>query len=75
VNFQNFRIEQVTSPTPDWIVYGDFYSFEGVKLGDFGPNGTSVFQWFPQQTYNFQFEVVMQFVTYMAAEIAKGTSN
>jgi hypothetical protein len=75
MNFQNFRIEQVTSPTPDWIVYGDFYSFEGVKLGDFGPNGTSVFQWFPQQTYNFQFEVVMQFVTYMAAEIAKGTSN
>jgi hypothetical protein len=75
MNFQNFRIEQVTSPTPDWIVYGDFYSFEGVKLGDFGVDGTSVFQWFPQQTYNFQFEVVMQFVTYMAAEIAKGTSN
>ena len=75
MNFQNFRIEQVTSPTPDWIVYGEFYSFDGVKLGDFGVNGTSVFQWFPQQSYEFQFNLVMQFVPLMAAEIAKGTSN
>ena len=75
MNFQNFHIEQVTSPTPDWIIYGDFYSFDGVKLGDFGVNGTSVFQWFPQQSYEFQFNLVMQFVPLMAAEIAKGTSN
>ena len=75
MNFMNFRIEQVTSPTPDWIVYGDFYSIDGVKLGDFGVNGTSVFQWFPQQSYEFQFNVVMQFVTLMAAEIAEDTSN
>jgi len=75
MNFQNVRIEQVTSPTPDWIIYGEFYSFEGVKLGDFGPNGTSVFQWFPQQTYDFQFYFVNLFITYMAAEIAKGASN
>jgi hypothetical protein len=75
VNFQNFRIEQVTSPTPDWIVYGDFYSFDGVKLGDFGVNGTSVFQWFPQQSYEFQFNLVMQFVPLMAAEIAEDTNN
>lgn len=73
--FQNVRIEQVTSPTPDWLVFGEFYSLDGVKLGDFGVNGTSVFQWFPQQTYDFQFEVVMQFITYMAAEIMKGASN
>ncbi len=75
MNFQNFRIEQVTSPTPDWIVYGDFYSFDGVKLGDFGVNGTSVFQWFPQQSYEFQFNLVMQFVPLMAAEIAEDTNN
>ena len=75
MNFQNFHIEQVTSPTPDWIVYGEFYSFDGVKLGDFGPNGTSVFQGFNQQPSGFQYQIVLQFTTYMAAEIAKGTSN
>jgi hypothetical protein len=75
MNFQNFRIEQVTSPNPDWVIYGEFYSFDGVKLGDFGPNGTSVFQWFPQQSYEFQFEVVMQFVSYIAAKIVEDTSN
>lgn len=75
MNFVNLRIEQVTSPNPDWIIYGEFYSFDGVKLGDFGPNGTSVFQWFPQQTYEFQSSVVSMFIPYMAEEIAKGTSN
>lgn len=75
MNFQNLRIEQVTSPNPDWIIYGEFYSFDGVKIGDFGPNGTSVFQWFPQQSYEFQYGVVSMFITYMAEEIAKGTSN
>jgi hypothetical protein len=74
MNFQNFRLEQVTTPTPDWIAFGDFYSFEGVKLGDFGVNGTSVFEWFPQQSNEFQFDIVMQFIPYMAAEIAKGNS-
>jgi len=72
--FQNLRIEQVTSPTPDWIIYGEFYSVDGVKLGDFGPNGTSVFEWFTQQPYDFQFSIVNQFVIVMAAEIAKGNS-
>lgn len=75
MNFQNVRIEQVTSPNPDWIIYGEFYSVDGVKLGDFGTNGTSVFQWFPQQSYEFQYQVVNMFVTYMATEIAKGASN
>jgi len=75
MNFLNLRIEQVTLPTPDWIVYGEFYSLDGVKLGDFGVNGTSVFQWFPQQAYEFQFQIVMQFIPYMAAELTKGTSK
>jgi hypothetical protein len=75
MNFQNLRIEQVTSPTPDWLVFGEFYSLDGVKLGDFGPNGTSVFQWFNQQPSQFQYQIVLQFTTYMADEIVKGTSN
>ena len=75
MNFQNLRIEQVTSPNPDWVIYGEFYSFDGVKLGDFGTNGTSVSQWFPQQSYEFQYQIVLQFIQYMAAEIAKGTSS
>jgi len=73
--FQNLRIEQVTSPTPDWIIYGEFYSVDGVKLGDFGPNGTSVFQWFPQQSYEFQYGVVSMFIPFMADEITRGLSN
>lgn len=75
MNFQNLRIEQVTSPNPDWIVYGEFYDIDGVKLGDFGPNGTSVYQWFNQQSYQYQYNVVQQFVNYMADEIAKDTNN
>jgi hypothetical protein len=75
MNFQNFRIEQITSPTPDWIVYGEFYTFDGIKLGDFGQNGTSVSQWFPEQSYDFQHQVIMEFVTRMASEIAKDTSK
>ncbi len=75
MNFQNLRIEQVTSPTPDWIVFGEFYSLDGVKIGDFGVDGTSVFQWFPQQPYEFQFQIVMQFIPYMATELAKDASN
>ena len=75
MNFQNLRIEQVTSPNPDWIVYGEFYDIDGVKLGDFGPNGTSLYQWFNQQSYQYQYNVVQQFVNYMADEIAKDTNN
>ena len=75
MNFQNLRIEQQLTPTPDWIIFGEFYSVDGVKLGDFGPNGTSVFQWFPQQSFEFQYQIVMQFIPYMAAELVKGASN
>jgi hypothetical protein len=73
--YQNVRIEQQLTPTYDWLVFGEIYTDDGVFVADFGPNGTSVFQWFPQQSSEFQYHIVMQFIPYMAAELAKGASN
>ena len=73
--YQNVRIEQQLTPNYDWLVFGEIYTDDGVFVADFGPNGTSVFQWFPQQDYQFQYDIVMRFVPLMGAEIVNGTAE
>ena len=56
----------------DWILKGDIYDENGNLLGTYGPDGTSVFTWWNQQTTDFQLAYVNQFSLIMARQIAYG---
>ena len=74
MNLQNYRLEPNPNVPGDWIVFGDIYDNEGNFLGTFGPDGTSVFAWWPTQSVDFQTAYVTQFSSIMAREIAYGDS-
>lgn len=72
MNIQNYRCEPNPNIPGDWIIFGDIYDENGNLLGTFGPDGTSVFTWWPQQTIDFQLAFVSQFSSIMARQIAYG---
>lgn len=72
MNLQNFSIEPNAQNPGDYIIKGDIYNDDGVLIGTFGPNGTSVFVWWAQQSTDFQLTFVNQFSGIMARQIAYG---
>ena len=75
MNLQNFYIQKEPAPSTDWLVFGDIYSDSGDLLGTFGPDGTSVNQWWVQQDELFQSDIVQQFAVIMAQQIASGVAE
>jgi hypothetical protein len=75
MNLQNFRIEKEPAPSTDWRVFGDIEDDNGNIIGTFGPNGTSVNQWWVQQDEAFQAGIVNEFATIMAQEITSGDAE
>ena len=69
MNLQNFRIEPNPATAGDWFIFGDITDDEGNLLGTFGPNGTSVFAWWVQQSSGWQTNYVLQFSSIMAQQI------
>jgi hypothetical protein len=75
MNLQNFRIEKITPPSTDWLVFGDIEDDNGNIIGTFGPDGTSVNMWWIQQDEDFQLGIVNQFAVIMAQQIVVGTAE
>lgn len=75
MNLQNFRIEKEPAPSTDWRVFGDITDDAGNILGTFGPDGTSVNQWWVTQDELFQYQTVQQFAVTMASEITSGDAE
>ena len=72
MNLQNYRLEPNPNVAGDWIIFGEIYDDSGKLLGSFGPDGTSVFTWWTQQTSDWQTGYVTQFSSIMAQQIAQG---
>jgi hypothetical protein len=72
MNLVNFRIETNPQTVGDFILFGDITDDSGTVLGTFGPDGTSVFVWWAQQSTDFQLTFVNQFSGIMARQIAYG---
>ena len=72
MNIYNYSCIPNPDVPGDWIIKGDIYDSEGKLLGTFGPDGTSVFTWWNQQTIDFQLTYVNQFSSIMASQIAYG---
>ena len=75
MNFQNYRLEPNPATPGDWLVFGDIYDNEGVLIGTFGPDGTSIFGWWVLQDAQFQKNYSNQFAVIMAQEIVLGTAE
>lgn len=75
MNFQNYRLEPNPNSPGDWIVFGDIYDNDGLLIGTFGPNGTSIFTWWVLQDVAFQMNYSNQFSIVMAQEIVAGTAE
>ena len=60
---------KVNSPIPDWLIIGTIQDAHGNVIYDFGPNGTSLNQWWNSQTDDFQLDYVNQFATVMTRQI------
>ena len=75
MNLQNFRIEKEPAPSTDWRVFGDMIDDYGNILGTFGPDGTSMNQWWVTQDDNFQYDYVNLFGQVMAQQIVAGTAE
>lgn len=69
MNLQNFRIEPNPATSGDWFIFGDITDDDGILLGTFGPDGTSVFAWWIQQPSDWQLNYVLQFSSIMAQQI------
>jgi hypothetical protein len=69
MNIQNLVIEKVPAPSTDWKVFGDILDDDGNLIGTYGPNGTSVNEWWVTQDEQFQYQTVQQFAVTMALEI------
>jgi hypothetical protein len=72
MNVQNYSCTPNPDVPGDWIIKGDIYDENNILLGTFGPDGTSVFTWWNQQTVDFQLAYVSQFSSIMARQIAYG---
>jgi hypothetical protein len=75
MNLQNFSVIKEPAPSTDWRVYGDIFDDSGTQIGTFGPDGTSVNQWWVSQDEEFQFGIVSQFAVIMAQQITQGTAE
>ena len=75
MNFQNFSVVKEPAPSTDWRVFGDIYDNNGVLIGTFGVDGTSVNQWWVTQDEPFQAGIVEQFSLVMAQQIVAGTAE
>lgn len=62
---KNVEFIRVTSPIPDWIIKADIYDADGTKLGDFGVDGTSVNEWWNNQSESFQLDILAIFINYI----------
>lgn len=71
MNLENTQLTKVAQPIPDWIVKADITDDAGNVIADFGPDGTSVNEWWNQQTDEFQREYVLIFISIMANQIAQ----
>jgi len=74
VNLMNYRAERTADGT-DWILYGEITDNNNQVLASFGPDGTSLNQWWVQQDSNFQETYVNMFAGIMASEIVNGTAE
>lgn len=72
MNLVDFRIEPNSQTIGDFILFGEITDDLGNVIGTFGPDGTSIFVWWSQQTTDFQLIFVNQFSGYMARQIAYG---
>ena len=75
MNIQNLVIEKVPAPSTDWKVYGDILDDDGNLIGTYGPDGTSVNEWWVTQDERFQYQTVQQFAVTMALEITNGDAE
>ena len=75
MNCKNFSIEPNPQNPGDYIIKGDIYNNDGVLVGDFGPDGTSIFAWWITQDSNFQFNYALQFSQIMAQQIGSGVAE
>jgi hypothetical protein len=75
MNIQNLVIEKVPAPSTDWKVFGDILDDDGNLIGTYGPNGTSVNEWWVTQDERFQYQTVQQFAVTMALEITNGDAE
>ena len=75
MNIQNLVIEKVPAPSTDWKVFGDILDDDGNLIGTYGPDGTSVNEWWVVQDEQFQYQTVQQFAITMAFEIANGNAE
>ena len=75
MNIQNLVIEKVPAPSTDWKVFGDILDDDGNLIGTYGPDGTSVNEWWVTQDERFQYQTVQQFAVTMALEIANGDAE
>ena len=74
VNLMNYRAERTADGT-DWILYGEITDNNNQVLASFGPDGTSLNQWWVQQDSAFQQTYVDLFAGIMASEIVNGTAE
>ena len=75
MNIQNLVIEKVPAPSTDWKVFGVILDDDGNLIGTYGPDGTSVNEWWVTQDELFQYQTVQQFAITMALEIANGDAE
>jgi hypothetical protein len=75
MNIQNLVIEKVPAPSTDWKVFGDILDDDGNLIGTYGPDGTSVNEWWVMQDERFQYQTVQQFAVTMALEITSGDAE
>jgi hypothetical protein len=70
MNLNNVVISRVTQPIPDWNIKADITDDVGNVLSTFGVDGTSVNDWWNNQSEEFQLEYVGIFMSVMAVQIA-----
>jgi len=75
MNLVDFDITQNPQNTDDYIVTGIITDDDNVVIGNFGPNGTSIFAWWSDQDSEFQINIANQFATIMAQQIVQGTAE
>lgn len=64
-DMQNVEFIRVTSPVPNWIIKADVVDQNGVKVADFGPDGTDINSWWNLQSEEFQLDILAIFINYI----------
>lgn len=75
MNLVDFDITQNPQNPDDYIVTGIITDDNNVEIGNFGPNGTSIFEWWSNQDSAFQIDIANQFATIMAQQIVSGDAE